>query len=664
MELMMSTLGASHYQPLSVDDSLSAKVFKMYLPKLDYSKKIFTQKDIKELREFEYRIDNDINDHTHNFYNKANALYVQRIKQCENFYKEILATPFTFDVEESVVLDPDKIDYPVDENQLKEEWRKSLKYQVLARITDMIDAQEKAKEKKDTTFKSKSFEEMEKDAREKVRKSNEEFFKRVNQLSSLDRYNNLLYTISSIYDPHTEFFAPKEKKNFDIGMTGQLEGIGAQLQEKDGYIKVSNVVPGSASWRQGSLKAGDLILKVAQGANEPVDVVGMRLDDAVELIRGKKGTEVRLTVKKADESITTIPIVRDIVVLEETYAHSLILNNNKSKIGYIKLPGFYSDFDGKGGRRCAVDVRTELNKLKKENVQGVILDLRDNGGGSLQDAVEMAGLFIASGPIVQVKSRLYPAQVLKDNDSQVVYDGPLVVMVNQNSASASEILAAAIQDYKRGIVVGTNSTFGKGTVQRFINLDDYLLPAFDSLKPLGSLKVTFQKFYRINGGATQLRGVVPDVILPDPYTYIETGEKDLDYPMPWDEIKPAEYELWNKKIEYEKIKKASSLRVASNSSFTAVTKRALELKEVKEDLSLPLTLSKAIAEKKESKEKSKKFEDATSKEISGFEIVALQVEDALLKSDTLKGAKHKDLVKNLRKDFYLHETTNIINDLK
>jgi carboxyl-terminal processing protease len=464
-----------------------------------------------------------------------------------------------------------------------------------------------------------------------------------------------------MYDPHTEFFPPKEKKMFDQSMSGQLEGIGARLQQKDDYIKISELVVGGPAYKQGDLKAGDLILKVAQGKKEPVDIVGMDIDDAIDLIKGKKGTEVNLTVKKIDGSIKTISIIRDIIELDETFAHSVIMHTEKNKVGYIRLPSFYSDFTRNGAHHCSQDIKNEVLKLKAENVHGIVLDLRDNGGGSLQEVVEMAGLFIKQGPIVQVRKKGGETEQLKDNNPDQIYDGPLAIMINRNSASASEIMAAAMQDYKRAVIIGTQS-FGKGTVQNFLDLDGYLLQQFDSLKPLGSVKVTIQKFYRINGGATQLRGVTPDINLPDPYFYIETGEKELDNPMPWDEMAKAEYTPYNN-IKYDKLKKESLARVEKNKEFMLVNEEAKEFKAKKDDTKYSLNLDKYMAEAKKYKDDNKKY-DELRKDIKGVDVTLMNVDRERLAADTTKLSREKKWAANLKKDFYLYEASNVINDMK
>jgi carboxyl-terminal processing protease len=660
-QILMQSLANVHYSPIEVNDAFSEKVFKLYVQRLDYNKKFLLQSDVDELKKFDHSIDEDINTGRFAFFDKSFEIINSRVDEAQAYYKDILAKPIDFSTEESVELDPEKLSYAKNKEELREAWRKSLKYQVLSRMVEMMDNQEKAKEKSDTV-KIKTKDELEADARKKVLKSNDDYFKRLKELNRNDRVSVYFNSITGLYDPHTEYFAPKDKANFDIGMSGQLEGIGAQLQEKDGFIKVTNVVPGSASWRQGQLKTGDIILKVAQGSADPVDVVDMRLDDAVQLIRGKKGTEVRLTVRKPDGSSIVIPLIRDIVVLEETYAQSAILKGKKN-IGYIKLPSFYADFSGKGGRSSAEDVKKELQKLKDEKVDGVILDLRYNGGGSLPDVVDMAGLFIDKGPIVQVKQKLGAPQVLDDKKEGVFYDGPLTVMVNSNSASASEILAAAIQDYKRGVIVGTSpSSFGKGTVQRFYDLDDYLPAQYASIKPLGSVKITTQKFYRINGGATQLKGVTPDIVLPDPYYLLDQGEKEQDYPMTWDEISPAPYKPLKPSFSIEKLKSASNSRVKNNPGFAILDEAAKRLKKQKDNTVVSLNFDKYVMEQKKYKEEAKKMEEL-DKEIPGIEVSSLKV-DVIPASDTVKVSKVKDLHKAIKKDIYLSETIAIMNDMK
>ena len=659
-ELLFGSLNQNHYSPLKIDDAFSEKVFELYIKRLDYNKKFLLQSDYDDLARSRRDIDDQLLNQRHDFYTKSIATYNKRLKEKENWNKELLAKPLDFTVNEEYEVDYEKTTYAKSEADLKNEWRKMVKYQVLLRLDDMLDRQEKAIEKKDTAFKVRSFDSIEVDARRKTLKANEDWFKRLNKVSPRDRFSNFANAITGAYDPHTEYYAPKEKKKFDQAMSGQFEGIGARLQIKDGVLTIEEVIVGSPSFKQGELKKGDQILKVAQGAAEPVDITNLEIDESIDLIKGKKGTEVRLTVKKTDNSIKVIPIIRDVIEIEETFAKSAVLEN-KNKIGYIYLPTFYTDFTRTGARGCSNDMRKEIEKLKKQNIKGLIIDLRDNGGGSLQEVVSMAGLFFPKGPVVQVQGKNNTRNVMEDRTPDVVWDGPLTIMINHNSASASEILAAAIQDYKRGVIVGTPS-FGKGTVQSFVDLDNFLLPQFDTIKPVGQVKITQQKFYRINGGATQLKGVVPDVLLPDPYAFIDIGEKEMDNPMPWDEISKADYVEF-KTINYTQVLKSSQSRIKKSTQFNLIEAQAKEVKAKKDDTKYSLNLEKFRAEQKQLRDQNKKYEDL-KKEIKGFSGQLLPDDITKFGSDTTRLNREYRWVKNVTKDIYIHEASNVINDIK
>ncbi|HTA63579.1 MAG TPA: carboxy terminal-processing peptidase [Bacteroidia bacterium] len=664
LDIVMSGLDNAHYSPQTIDDKFSAKFFDLYIKRLDNGKMFLMQADVDNMAKYKNQVDDQIKAETFELFNLSNELKGRRILEKEAWYKEILAKPFNYKAEEEYETDGEKTSFAKNETELKDKWRKSLQYQTLARLNELLLTQEKIKEvkaKRDTDAVIKPFDTLEVEARAKVLKANNDWFKRLKKANKKDRYADYVNTITAMYDPHTEFFPPKEKKAFDQSMSGQLEGIGARLQQKDDYIKISELVIGGPAYKQGDLKAGDLILKVAQGDKEAVDIVGMDMDEAIELIKGKKGTQVKLTVKKIDGSIKIITIIRDIIELDETFAHSAIMQNEKNKVGYIRLPSFYSDFTRNGAHHCAQDIKNEVIKLKAENVNGIVLDLRDNGGGSLQEVVEMAGLFVKLGPMVQVRKKGGEIEQLSDKNPEQIYDGPLVIMINRNSASASEIMAAAMQDYKRAVIMGTQS-FGKGTVQSFLDLDNYLLQQFDSLKPLGSVKVTMQKFYRVNGGSTQLRGVMPDISLPDPYLYIETGEKEMDNPMPWDEIPKAVYAPLND-IKYDKLKQKSEARVKKDKEFMLVSQEAQEFKTKKDDSKYSLNLEKYMAEAKKYKDEAKKY-DELRKDIKGVDVSLLNVDIQRLSNDTTKLSREKKWAGSIKKDFYLNEASNVINDMK
>lgn len=657
-------LEQEHYSPVSLNDDFSHKVFDMFLERSDYNKKIFLQSDVDELKKQYNQIDDQSKSGSLDFFDKTVEILNERIAEDKTYYTEILAKPFDFTVKESVELDPEKLTYAKNKTEMREAWRKFLKYQVMVRFVDLKEEQEKKQKDTKEDIAIKTDVELEADARAKVKKTEDEIFDRLSKVDRNDRMASFVNVLTGVYDPHTEFYPPSDKEDFDIRMSGQLEGIGATLQEKDGYIKVTNIVPGSPSSKQGQLKAGDMILKVAQGDKEAVDIVGMQVNDAVKLIRGKKGTEVRLTVKKPDGQTIIIPIIRDLVVLEETFAQSAIINQSE-KIGYIKLPSFYADFtQNKTGKHLASDdVKKEIEKLKAENIKGLVLDLRDNGGGSLQEVVKMVGLFIKEGPVVQVNSRKSGVRPYNDPDrGEVTYDGPLVVLINENSASASEILAAAIQDYKRGVIVGSNS-FGKGTVQNFYDLDQMIGDGNKFDDPLGAVKVTIQKFYRIDGGSTQLKGVAPDIALPGMYSLIESGEKDLDNPLKWDRIAKASYIESEKQPQFSALSQNSSKRVAASKSFQLINTKANQLKREK-DLTLEsLLLSDYLAARKRIEEENKAFK-ALEEPIAGMKVLATGVDLEMIKGDTARTARKNEWLEKLKSDAYVDEAASIISDMK
>ena len=662
--IIMQGLASYHFEPETIDNDFSKKVFSEHVDHLDHFKRFLLQSDVNELKKYETSIDNQINTTRFEFFEAATKIIDKRVDEAEAYYKKILSKPFDVDINETVEVDAEKLDYASSKKELIERWRLNLKYSVIDKLYSLEQDQEKKKERNDSDYVEKSFAELEAEAREKVLKSHDLWFKRLHQLDKDDRLAGYLNTVTSMFDPHTNFYPPKDKDNFDIALSGRLEGIGATLQEKDGYIKVSQIVPGSASWKQGELEAGDVILKVGQGELEAVDIVDMPLDDAVMLIRGPKGTEVRLTVEKIDGTSTVIPIIRDIVILEETYAKSLMLESKEEgeKIGYIKLPKFYADFSGSGGRSCADDVEKEVAKLKAEGAKGLVIDLRNNGGGSLHDVVQMAGLFIEMGPIVQIKGREGAPYIMSDLDPRVQFDGPMVILVNSMSASASEILAAAMQDYGRAVVIGSASTYGKGTVQRFIELDAFLPESMKNLSPLGSMKLTIQKFYRVDGGATQLKGVIPDIVLPDNYMYIEIGEKELDHAMGWSEIPPASYKKTKAISNMPELVLNSSQRVEKDSIFSIIEEKAKYFKESRDETVYNLDYNTFKAEREKEKKENKKYNDLM-KPIEDFLITNVSMDTVGFSADTSKVARNAEFLKSVKKDSYIYEAVNVIGDM-
>jgi len=667
MEVLLQALKYNHYAPEEINDNFSAKVYDLYLKRLDNSKRFFLKDDIKLFEAYRKSLDEAALSGNFEFFDVVNKTYDERFATVKSFYAELLAEPFDFGADESIETDGDKLSFAATKEELRERWRKYLKLQILSRVQERIENQTTAKEKGEKGLEIKATEVIEKEEREKLLKNLNNWAKELEKETRAERINNYINIFTNAHEPHSGYFPPLDKENFDIRMSGKLEGIGAQLREEDGFIKVVNVVPGSASARQGELEVNDKIIKVAQGTEEPVDVVDMRIDDVLPMIRGKKGTEVRLTVKKTSGEVKVIPIIRDVVVLEDSYAKSAIIEHNKLgvKVGLIDLRSFYADFEDPRGRRCARDVKAEVEKLINEKIDGIVIDLRFNGGGSLQDVVDMTGIFLEKGPIVQVKGRNSKPFVYEDRDPDVLYKGPLVILVNSFSASASEILAAALQDYGRAIIVGTApSTFGKGTVQRFFNLDEIVPQKFAGLGELGSVKITIQKFYRINGGSNQLKGVVPDIILPGAYSYMTVGEKEEDYPMAWSEIEKASYkETGEAKKIMDKIKKKSAKRVASNKTFQLIDENAKWLKSRQEESIFSLNFNTYDQEQKKIDKEAEKYK-GINKDIDQLLVKSLKADKQYIESDTIRAKTIESWHKSLRQDAYLEEISNIIFDWK
>jgi len=663
LDVLVRSIENSHFEPKPLNDQFSEDVYNLYLKRLDYNKRFLLQSDVDKLSEFKTKIDDQIKAGNYTFFDLTNEILRERVGEIKEFYQEILDKPFDFSINETIDLDEENREFQKNKKDLKAFWHKSLKYEALTRIHDQERKQEKASEDNDTLT-ILSFDEMEAKARKNMLKSNDRFFDRMEKWTRDDLKEIYLNSITAVYGPHTGYFPPKDKANFDISMSGQLEGIGAQLQERDGFIRVSSIVPGSPSYLQGELEEGDLILKVAQENGAPVDITDTRIDEAVKLIRGKKGTKVILTIKKLNGLIKDITIVRDVVVLEETYAKSAVIENDGVRVGYIKLPKFYADFNKSGGRSAADDVEKEIAKLKTEKVDGIILDLRGNGGGSLRDAIEMTGHFIEQGPVVQVKRRYTPAEVMKDNDKTVSYDGPLVVMINQFSASASEILAAAIQDYDRGIILGSSSSFGKGTVQRFFELDRYLTAGASQYRPLGAVKITTQKFYRINGDATQLKGVESDIVVPTQYAYFDMGEKEQEFVMPWDEIDAVDHSIWKPKYNESEVISKSQERIRSNELFKKIDENAKLLKSQTDETIISLNYDSFSSKQAMLDAQDDAYEQIMKDAPVQLDVKNLQVDVRSFEADSVKTEINEKWLKNLKKDVTLEEAVFVIKDMK
>ncbi len=658
LKLVGEMLAQAHYNPQDLNDAFSKKVFTKFMGDLDPDKNMFLKSDLASLKKFETSIDEEIKGSPVEFFLAAGKIFNTRMEQSAAVYLEVLGSPFDFTIDEDVNLDADKLDYAVTEAGRKDRWRKKLKFMALERYVDLQDVREKNKGKEGFVVKSDT--ELEKEARDRVKRIMDRTFERFRfKFTDDDKFNVFVNAITTTMDPHTEFFPPVDKRYFDEEMSGSFFGIGASLQYDDGNIKVSSVLTGSPASKSGEIQPGDVIMKVGQGKEEPTDLTGYVVTDAVKVIRGKKGTEVRLTIKKPDGSIKIVTLIRDKIVQDEAFARSAIVKNGTSRIGYIYLPEFYANFEDPNGARSYVDVAKEVIKLKEEKVDGIVIDLRNNGGGSLYDVVQMAGLFIEEGPIVQVKDRDNKPSVLKDKDKNVLYTGPLAVMVNEFSASASEIFAAAIQDYNRGVIIGSTSTYGKGTVQRNIGLDENGFSMSNS--DLGTVKLTLQKFYRINGGSTQLKGVYSDIVLPDNLEYLKVREKDDPDALPWDEINKATYSNWSAGYDLKTIQQLASQRLEIDPAFKLI-KESSEWLSKQNDKHYSLKMDKYRIEQKSIRTTVKQLETLLKLK-EPLDVSALPKEVNRWQDDKNKQDRFNQWIKALQDDIYLDQAIKVMNDM-
>jgi len=691
LELLTFVIEKGHYNPAAIDDKFSKGIYKDYIQALDPSKRFFLQTDIDEFSKYENELDDELLNKDLTFFDLTYNRLVKRMEESKKIYKDILSSPFDYSVNESFNTDSEKAPYTKNNAELQERWRKQIKLSTLSSLTDRLEIQEnKAKgivDKKapiklnpgekvlnelDTMYqnknaksleneKPKTFAELEKITRESALKSLDEYFVFMKDLNRDDWFSIYLNSITARFDPHTSYMAPEDKERFDVSISGKFEGIGARLQKKNDFTEITELISGGPAWRGKQLETGDIVMKVAQGNAEPVDIVGMRIDDVVKKIKGPKGSEVRLTVKKVDGSVKTISIIRDIVEIEETYAKSSVVERNGVKYGVIYLPKFYIDFENKDGRDAGKDIAIEVESLKKAGVNGIVLDVRDDGGGSLSTVVDIAGLFIEQGPIVQIKSAGRKKEVLFDRDKKIEWDGPLVIMVNSFSASASEILAAAIQDYKRGVIIGSKQTYGKGTVQNVFDLNSFLRNS--DVGDLGALKTTTQKFYRINGGSTQLEGVSSDVVMPDRYAYLKMGERDVDNAMPWDKIDPAVYNIWNKTSNFEKAIAESKKRIAQNPDFKLIEENAKWIDDRSKENEYSLKFEDFKKNQKAIEETNKKYKSIADYDYHA-KFTSLPLEVEAMKKDLSLKEKRERWHESLTKDIYVEEALNVLDDLQ
>ena len=554
------------------------------------------------------------------------------------------------------------MEYVNNESELYDRWRRLLKIYVIENYHDEI-KDDQRKFEKDSTFLIRSNAEIEETVRLDLSQTMDESYRVLQEeLQRQDWFSIYINSFVSQYDPNTSYLDPDSRDRFDVDISGNYAGIGAMLRKKIDKVEITEIISGGPAWRDNTLEKGDAILKVRQeDEDEAVSILGMRLSDAVKLIKGEKGTNVYLTVKKVDGSVSEISIKRDIVLLEETYIKSSIVSKSDLKYGVINIPKFYIDFDNQSNRDAAKDLRLEINRLKEEGVKGLVIDLRNNGGGSLKTVVDMAGMFIKNGPVVQVKYFDKEKQILSDRDRSILWTGPLVILVNEGSASASEILAAAMQDYKRAIVIGGNQTWGKGTVQVVFPLNRMVRGNTNG--DLGALRYTTQKYYRINGGSVQLEGVKSDINVPYRYKYLDFGEKDSDNPMQWDEIGKADYSTWQSNFDFNQAIEKSKIRMENNNYLKLVDENAKWIKSVRDNKIVNLNYDDFKEEIEKNSIETEKFK-ALDDYSMDYTFNSLPYEINLISSDSVLGMKRERWHKSLSKDIYIEEALNVLSDLR
>ena len=663
IHIIKNVLEQLHFDPIQMDDAFSAELFSDYVETIDPLKRYFYQSDFKDFEKYKLTIDDQIKISDITFFNITHERMIKRIQEAKSLYKEVLSKPFDYTKDEVYDTNSENTTYAKNRKELKERWRQQLKFSTLSNYDDIYTEERQAKER-DASYVMKTEKEIEREAREAMLKALDiYFYDNIDDLTREDYFAVFVNAIVEEFDPHTYYLAPRSKEVFDQRMSGKLEGIGAGLQKRMDYIKITYLVSGGPAWRGKELELDDIILKVKQeDEDEPVSIVGMRIDDAIKLIKGPKGTKVTLTIKKIDGTIKDVTITRDIVELGETYAKASMVEKNNKKFGVINLPSFYLDFNDYKKLNAATDVKKEIERLKAEGMEGLVLDLRNNGGGSLPAVVDMAGLFLKDGPIVQVRSTGKPKEVLKDRDKSITWDGPLVILVNEISASASEIMAAAMQDYKRAIIIGSKQTYGKGTVQNVMDLNNVVRN--NSAGDLGALAITTQKYYRINGGSVQLEGVKSDVKVPGRFSYINVGEKDRENPLPWDEIDAADYTVWDSYFDYDKTINKSKERMSNNEQLKLIDENAKWVKSKIDETIVSLNYKEYKAANEMNELESRRF-DAISNYKTNLTFESLAYEKNLFKSDTtdLK-EKRERWHQSLSKDVYIEEALNVLEDLK
>lgn len=665
-----NTLSYLHYSPKPINDAYSIDVYDKYLEMLDPGKRFFLQSEIDEFSKHKTKLDDYLNKGDLTFYKLTVDKLYARTAEIEKITEDILSKPINFDEKDELILESKLKKFPQNNEELREEWKRYIKYNILQEIETLNAKEEAQKEKKDSvnrlklkdTIKLEILTPQQKQvkATEEVKDLMASMFKRFQKRKKMNWFSVYMNAYAEVFDPHTNYFSPQDKEDFDVNFAGKVIGIGATIQEKKGKIIIGTLVVGAPAWKSKQISEGDEILKVKSKKDEdPINVSGMLSDEAVRLIRGEKGTEVALTLKKKDGSIKEVKMIREEVAIEDTFARSIIVNApNGKKYGFINLPSFNADFEDAKGRNASDDLKAELLKLKAQKVEGIILDLRNNGGGSLTEVVDIMGLFMNSGPVVQIKDGNGKVQVMKNKQNAPIWTGPLVIMQNELSASASEILAGAMKDYGRAVIVGSPNSYGKGTVQTFVELNRFLNTNDD----FGALKLTIQKFYRINGKSTQLKGVDSDVPMKDLFSYEEVGERYDKFALPWDQLSSTNFTVLDK-TNLQNLEKNSLNRLAQNKNYQLLIESAQWKEQLDKEEKVTLNMKEFEALMKARKDQIEKYKSLL-KYNNGLKFTLHADEAARGKKDEVFAKKSDNWTKNLKRDLYLQETVNIISEMK
>lgn len=670
MVSVKNTLSYLHYSPKPINDAYSQDVFDKYMENVDASKRYFLQSDIEEFKKHNTKLDDYLNNGNLVFYKLTIDRLYQRVDEIDKMTQDILSKPINLDEDEELILEPKKRVNPADAKQQREEWKKYIKYNILQEMETLNSKEESQKKKKDSVVNNKlpdtikyaplSMEKKREKATAEVKDLITDSFRRFKKRKKMDWFSVYMNAYTEVFDPHTNYFSPKSKEEFDMQFTGKVIGIGALIQEKRGYLYLGELTIGAPAWKSKQLTAGDKILKVKSKPNEEaVNVVGMLSDEAVRLIRGEKGTPVTLTVEKKDKTIKEVTLIREEVAIEDTFARSIAVTaKNGKKYGFIYLPSFNVDFEDAKGRNASDDIKAELIKLKKENVEGIILDLRSNGGGSLTEVGDIMGLFMNAGPYVQVKDSRGKVQTLSNKSNEPIWTGPLVVMQNELSASASEILAGAFQDYGRAAIIGSPSSFGKGTVQTFVELNRFLNTNDD----FGALKLTIQKFYRISGESTQRKGVESDLKMKDFFSYSDVGERFDQFALPWDKIETTSYKKLTG-LNIPQLQSELDKQLADNQNYKMLQESSEWKEALDKEETITLNQAKFNELMKTRKAQIEKFK-GLDKFNNGLKFIIHPDEAERIKKDEAFAKKTENWRKNLERDFYLEETVDVLSKIK